>query len=254
MLMLGHPGHELRLHGWLERNHPTVHILTDGSGANRSPRIEATLRLLDRSGCRKGSIFGRFTDRELYDLILRGECEPVAEVVLDLAADLVRKSVELVIADAFELYNPAHDLASLIARLAAERATNDRGRFVAVYHYAVVGDPSLTTPGAMVLALDDDAVARKMRSAEAYGELQSEIVDALARYSPAAFQTEVLWPASGPLLPADPSGVPYEQHGADRVRAGVYQRVLRYQNEFVPFASRLIELVGSAVGARPACH
>lgn len=251
--MLGHPGHELRLHGWLEQNHPTVHVLTDGSGSNRSSRLAATVALLDRCGCRKGRIFGLFTDRQLYDMILRNECEPLAEVVFELAADLTQRSVEMVIADAFELYNPSHDLASLIARLAAARVSNDGRRAVAVYHYAVVGDPAFVPSGAMVLALDDDAVARKLRSAEAHAELRSEVGDALTRYPPEAFRFEVLCPVGEPLLPAHPAEVPYERHGAERVRAGVYERVLRYENDFVPFASRLIAMVESAIEARPAC-
>ena len=32
VLVVAHPGHELRVHGWLELARPTVCILTDGSG------------------------------------------------------------------------------------------------------------------------------------------------------------------------------------------------------------------------------
>ena len=30
-LFVAHPGHELRIYGWLERARPQVHVLTDGS-------------------------------------------------------------------------------------------------------------------------------------------------------------------------------------------------------------------------------
>src|SRR5262249_34481437 len=41
-----HPGHEVRLHGWLEMVRPEVFILTDGSGATGQSRLNATTTLL----------------------------------------------------------------------------------------------------------------------------------------------------------------------------------------------------------------
>src|SRR4029077_12021317 len=61
-LVVAHPGHELRVHGWLERHRPVVFVLTDGSGSTASSRLHSTQRILLRAEARQGSIFGRFSD------------------------------------------------------------------------------------------------------------------------------------------------------------------------------------------------
>src|SRR5262245_62950864 len=72
-LVIAHPGHELRVHGWLEQTRPLVFVLTDGSGGAGRPRIDSTARVLERVGAKPGAIFGRFADRELYAAILAGD-------------------------------------------------------------------------------------------------------------------------------------------------------------------------------------
>ena len=39
-LVIAHPGHELRIHHWLERARPVTFVLTDGSGHTDHSRIE----------------------------------------------------------------------------------------------------------------------------------------------------------------------------------------------------------------------
>ena len=58
-LVVAHPGHELRVHHWLERTAPVVCVLTDGSGANGRSRIGSTLGLLRLAGADAGPIFPR---------------------------------------------------------------------------------------------------------------------------------------------------------------------------------------------------
>jgi hypothetical protein len=45
-LIIAHPGHEIRVHGWLERAKPVVYVLTDGSGRSGQSRLASTARLL----------------------------------------------------------------------------------------------------------------------------------------------------------------------------------------------------------------
>src|SRR5262245_50004468 len=89
-LVVSHPGHELRVHGWLERTKPVVHVLTDGSGHTGSSRLDSTTRLLERVGARAGSIYGRYSDESLYALLRRGAFDEFFELAQDLAAALVR--------------------------------------------------------------------------------------------------------------------------------------------------------------------
>src|ERR1051326_4543446 len=69
-LMIGHPGHELRMHGWLESVRPIVFILTDGSGRTGQSRLDSTTQILARAGATPGSIYGRLTDLALYTALL----------------------------------------------------------------------------------------------------------------------------------------------------------------------------------------
>src|SRR5947207_1965878 len=38
-LLVAHPGHELLLHGWISRNKPVVHVLTDGTRLGRTAEL-----------------------------------------------------------------------------------------------------------------------------------------------------------------------------------------------------------------------
>src|SRR5690348_480507 len=64
-LVVAHPGHELRVHGWMELAHPIVSVLTDGSGHTGQSRLSSTTSLLAQSGARPGSMYGRFRDVEV---------------------------------------------------------------------------------------------------------------------------------------------------------------------------------------------
>src|SRR5438067_2403514 len=109
-LVVAHPGHELRLFRWLELERPTVFVLTDGSGRSGRSRVESTRAVLAATGCEAGSILGRFTDREIYRAILERDVAGVAAATIELANALVSGGFRTAVADAMELYNPAHDL------------------------------------------------------------------------------------------------------------------------------------------------
>jgi hypothetical protein len=73
-LIVAHPGHELLLHGWISRNKPLVHILTDGAADSSMTRLGGTAELLRDLGARSGAIFDRLSDREAY-----GDAPPLYE-------------------------------------------------------------------------------------------------------------------------------------------------------------------------------
>ena len=58
ILFIAHPGHELRVHGWLEAMAPEVWILTDGSGHSGRSRIDSTTRVLEPTGAVPGPVYG----------------------------------------------------------------------------------------------------------------------------------------------------------------------------------------------------
>src|SRR6476660_9596793 len=73
-LIIGHPGHELRVLGWVRAAKPLVAILTDGSGADGVPRIDQTTQLLAGALHRSAS-YGMASDREMYRAILEQDLE-----------------------------------------------------------------------------------------------------------------------------------------------------------------------------------
>src|SRR4051812_37555085 len=100
VLIVGHPGHELRVFGWLLSAHPAVHVITDGSGSDGQSRIASTSALLDGVDATHGSIYGRMTDREIYRAILDRDHARFIGLASELADDLVRRGADLVAGDA----------------------------------------------------------------------------------------------------------------------------------------------------------
>jgi hypothetical protein len=49
-LIIAHPGHELRVHHWIEKTRPLVLVLTDGSGRTTQSRLASTTRILEQAG------------------------------------------------------------------------------------------------------------------------------------------------------------------------------------------------------------
>src|SRR3954470_24125660 len=85
-LIVAHPGHELRVHGWLEAARPRVCVLTDGSGRTGRSRLDSTTRVLDAAGACAGTVYGPLSDGDLYAAVLEHEHAPFTRVVEELAA------------------------------------------------------------------------------------------------------------------------------------------------------------------------
>ena len=252
-LVLGHPGHELRVYGWMEATRPWVCVLTDGSGHGDRGRLESTVALLDRAGASRGTCFGHWTDRAAYELILRGAVAEAVAVVEELAERLVDDRIEVVVADALEGFNPVHDLCRVLVDAAVALARL-RGARLASYGFPLEAAPETRTPGlsqeAWVLELDEAAWERKLAAADAYPEMAAEVARALAAQGEAAFRREVLREVLDDvplerLLPEPPF---YETHGERQVAAGYYREVLRFREHFLPLAE---EVRRRTLGERP---
>jgi len=108
-LVMAHPGHELKVFGWLSECKPRTHILTDGSGGGPS-RLHSTAKLLHRTGVVPGEVFGPVSDADMYRAILEQRIPLFLEVVDGLAASFIEHDTDLVAGDAVEGFNPTHDL------------------------------------------------------------------------------------------------------------------------------------------------
>lgn len=184
-LVVAHPSHELRVHGWMQTSRPTVFILTDGSGRTGEPRLQATTKVLSEVGAQTGSIYGRLTDLEVYDAFLRGDFSLLLGIVDELADQFVRQEFEYVVADADEGYSPTHDACRLLTDAAVDLANRKRKQQVASFDFAVV-DPPDECPEqirerAIWLQLDDGAFSRKVAAAQSYSPKLALDVEAALR-------------------------------------------------------------------------
>jgi hypothetical protein len=267
-LFVAHPGHEMRLHGWLARARPVVCVLTDGSGRSGLSRLNSTTNYLQEIGAERGSLYGRFSDQEIYCSLLRHDYSLFIELVNELAETFKSARVELVVGDAAEGYNSTHDLCRLLVNAAVRIASGaGRGR-ISNYDFPVVNRPDScpedVRAAAIWLHLDDATFALKMAAARKhYPELVNEMETALSgngdspllsylerqesHQAEAAatcldnFRVEVLRPVGNrerfdALMRHKPF---YELHGERQVAAGHYAQTIRYREHLAPLADAL---------------
>ena len=242
-LIIGHPGHELRIHHWLETVRPLTFVLTDGSGRGQQSRLPSTERVLERAAAKPGSIFGRWTDAETYEILLSGNVGALTAVTTELAEALVENNIQAVAADALEGFNPTHDLCRYISNAAVLIAERTIGRKIDNFDFVLVAPPdaapATVRDQSIRLQLDEAALTRKRIAAENYPELKDEIDAAISRFGLAAFATELLRPVI-PDLSADFSGgLYYESYGEERVKQGHYEKVIRFRENVLPLMQAL---------------
>jgi hypothetical protein len=243
-LVIAHPGHELRVHRWLEVARPLVFVLTDGSGRSGLSRLNSTTKILSQAGSKIGSIFGRFTDAETYASILEADFRPFTAIATELAGSFLQNDVAYVAGDASEGYNPAHDLCRLILNAAVEITKRRSARRILNFDFPLTGRPDSGQRDlinhAIRLDLDDSAFARKVRIARSYPELLEEVANTVTENGIDVFRNECLRPVhefEGSYILEDQPF--YESHGERQVAAGFYSKVLRYRQHMFPLAEAL---------------
>ena len=250
-LVVAHPGHELRVFHWMERARPLYCSLTEGSGGAGASRMASTDAVLAGVGARRGPVYGRYTDREIYQLLLNGRVDVFVTLAHELADALVAAGVDLVAADAVEGFNPSHDVCRLVVDGAVAMAARQTGRTIVAREFVLDGSPDACPEAlradATWLRLDDAALDRKIAAALAYPELRDEVDAALARFGSAAFAVECLRPVTtaAVLDGFDHDAPGYERFGARRVGEGRYADVIRYREHVLP-VRRAIEAAAAA--------
>lgn len=267
-LVIAHPGHELRVHGWLETALPDVWVLTDGSGRTRRSRIDSTTRVLAATGAVAGPIYGQMSDADLYNAVLTFDHRRFTDLVDQLAASLINNRVNCIAGDAEEGYNPAHDICRLVINAASRLVNRKTKNQIANYEFALVGAPARCPDElrakSLWLNLDEAALARKISAARNYPELQAEVEAALGGNGNETlrehsnlvervdakvslpnvnnFQVECLRPANCQVRSNSSlkDQIPfYEEYGERQVKAGHYTQVLRYSEHMLPLVMAL---------------
>ncbi|SES66242.1 hypothetical protein SAMN05216412_101137 [Nitrosospira multiformis] len=274
LLVIAHPGHELRLYGWIAQTKPLVCILTDGSGSDDKPRLSATLNILQGLGAEIAPVCGELTDRQIYRKMLHGEYDMFDDLCERLTALIAARDIRTVVSDGIEGYNPTHDLCEVLVRTAVAITNNvpniarvADGKEYLVRHYTIplMGDPRPTVqPTACraesanpviqqeseqcIIELNERELAHKLETMREYasragGILQQEVEDAFRSYGEEAFGREYLYAAVLPgkepernFLQQKPF---YEIRGEQRVADGRYRDVIRFHEHVLPIMNRL---------------
>lgn len=199
-------------------------------------RREASGALASRLGCRTAQVWNGAPDTAIYASLIAQEHTPFFDWVSALAADLVERGVELVVTDAWQYYNIAHDLTHLMARVAAAEAGARMGRDILVLEYPVV--PAALAPTAPEVeaycskALTADVGAVKREAAHGFPGVEAEVAEIEELEAARAYGVEHFFtPAPVAVLRAPPADKPpYEVYGEARVAAGLYKDVLRWRH------------------------
>jgi len=235
-LAVAHPGHELRLTHWISAARPATFILTAGAryGEDRA-RVAASARLAAELGSGRGELFGDHLDRDVYGWIMQGEAARFIALATALAASFVARRTELVVTDAWQLYNPVHDLWHLTVRAAAALAQRRMARPVTCLDYAVVpAAMALRGPGPLRhhLALTPDQATRKLELAASFPEIADDVEEIVRVAGPGFLALETLHAVQplAVLVPVAGEKPAYEMFGEQRVADGRYHEVLRWSH------------------------
>ena len=247
VLVIAHPGHELRIHHWLERARPLILVLTDGSGHTDNSRLAATTSLLEKVGATPGRLYGRFSDRQLYEAILAADMDLFSGLIEEIAETLARAGADYAVGDAVEGFNPTHDLCRLLLNAALKRHAELSGRHLRNFEFLVEGAPqncpAEDRTDAIFLDLDDAAYRRKVAAVQSYTGMSADVTRLLDNFGPEAFRAECLRPVRYGLDIGDRFAHPpyYEGYGAQQVAAGFYREVIRFRRHIAPLADQLME-------------
>ena len=246
-LVVAHPGHELRVYGWLEATRPRVYVMTDGSGRTGRSRLGSTARILNDVNATAGGLFGRFTDQSVYHALLVHDVDFFTTIARELADEFIREWIDYAAGDAGEGYNTTHDVCRLVLNAAVEMASAKRGTQIANYDFPLTGQPAQCSNGqharAIWLQLDEETMARKLTAAGNYPELADEVESAIKENGESAFRVECLRPVEGDSERFAVEAPYYELYGRQQVAAGHYKEIISYDAHIRPIAQALRDYV-----------
>jgi hypothetical protein len=245
--LFAHPGHELAILHTLSQLKPIIHILTNGGGRHNRSRISYTDKVIDQIGAVRGEILGRLSDLEAYNLFK----DQLTDQIIDLAEEVIsyfsRHQKVCIISDAFEGYNPTHDLVATISQQTVYQL-REMGREVIHLSFSpILADKKDLAPtnynrGATLAKnpIHCQQLDKKIRIVEDYTPLQPEIESLFVNFDH-NYET-LLWHQDNheidyPSIDWHPF---WEKYSQDKVRQGHYAESLNYKDNFFPILENLL--------------
>ncbi len=234
LLLHAHPGHELRLFGWMERHRPTLLLMTDGSGGDAS-RVHHSLEVVRRAGAFAGAAFGLASDRDWYSAILSADLTLFDKMIGAIVQAAIAQGSSLIVSDAVDGYNPMHDLCEVVAASAALVLKRQGRTITHLAARAVAGGNSDDVVAEF--RLDDETRHRKQAAIDAYTPLAEEVGRLLAEEPTALACEQLRRPAFAWEVDWSPS---WESVGASRVAVSKYAQRIEYVRHVRPLAIALL--------------
>ena len=252
-LVLGHPGHELKVFGWTSEHRPRVYLITDGSGHQGTPRTLSTAALITQLGSDPGEVFGCVSDVEIYRAMLEGDCALFLRLVDQLADSFLKHEIDMVAGDAAEGFNPTHDICRALIDAAVLKVQRATGKTIDNLEFSLTEwEQNSPQPQhddhCLHFILDDDLLAAKLSAAQTYVELKNEVRAAIAQRGEEYFRVECLRKVIEPAPHVGRTEPAYETWGRQRVREGKYQTVIRFREHILPIMNAVLNY---AVHAAP---
>jgi hypothetical protein len=242
VLIIAHPGHELRLFDWMERERPLVFILSDGSGGAQNSRLDYSVSTIRDAGATLIEGSGQRSDREWYAAILAGDIAAFTQTADAIAAVALTMQAPLVVSDAADGYNPLHDLCQAIAGAVVARIARD-----SEVPKFLVSPATANAMGTRSIAwnLEDEAARRKRLAISANTPLAEEVARLLAEVPDVLYTEQLLVPTFDWPENCTPE---WEAFGRRRVNEGRFATPITYRDHVLPIAKAL--LAGTVVGLR----
>jgi hypothetical protein len=234
VLVVAHPGHELRLFDWMGRERPFVFILSDGSGGAQSSRLGHSVSAIRGAGSTLIEGSGQRSDREWYAAILAGDAAPFRQAADAIAAAALTVHAPLVVSDAADGYNPLHDLCQAVASAAVARVARGSKApefLVSPAIASAMGIPSIAWK------LEADAARRKRLAVAANMPLAEEAARLLAEAPDALYTEQLLFPTFDWPENWTPE---WEAFGRKRVKEGRFAAPITYRDHVLPIAKALL--------------
>ena len=236
-LIIGHPGHELRIFGMVELYKPRAYIITDGSGNSGQSRVYNSVKILEQSGATMSPFIGYFTDKEIYRIILEKDFASLDAFIKTISNDLQSHQIDTIIGDAIEGFNPTHDLCRYIINTLVRLLNKNRDTQLNNYDFLL--DRMITADeatDAISLQLTNEKFESKYAAAAHYEELAAELKMAIEKYGKEPFKTEYIRPVSSiDETKSWKEGIPYyEKYGQEKIKAGIYNETITYNHHMKP--------------------
>ncbi len=221
-------------------------MLTDGSGNTQKSRVQNTLKIIRQSGAIASPVIGKFTDSEIYRIILKQDKIPLIHLMEEIISDIEAHGINALAGDALEGYNPTHDLCRYMINAISRVFSLSSGKEMPNFEFPLDGHPhqrpGRSTHEAMRIDLDDEDLERKYTAAHNYPELLEEVNKALELHGKLPFQAEYLWPVNRPddfqgWTTDEPF---YETWGKQKINSGKFKELITYHGHLRPLAELLM--------------